>query len=109
MLPQVLASYGDKEKWKEGRKEGREGRKGGTFMFENVYIVCKSAFQIQEMNITKVKMEYYKGVKMKGQEENLPSGDPDSILCLDLDSVYSRVYFLIILLTEYIYIDWDFL
>lgn len=30
-------------------------------MFENVYFVCKSVFQIQEMNITKVKMEYYKG------------------------------------------------
>ena len=29
-------------------------------MFKNVYIVCKSVFQIQEMNITKV--------KMKGQE-----------------------------------------
>lgn len=40
---------------------------------------------------------------MKGQEENSAFWGPDSILCLDLDSVYSRVYFLIILLTEYIY------
>lgn len=46
---------------------------------------------------------------MKGQEENSAFWGPDSILCLDLDSVYSRVYFFIILLTEYIYIDWDFL
>lgn len=48
-------------------------------------------------NITKV--------KMKGQEENRQSASwrPDSILCLDLNSGYSGVYFLIILLTEYIY------
>ena len=84
----------------KGRKEGRERRKGDTFVFKNVYIVCKSVFQIQEMNITKVKMEYY-----KGQEENRQSTfwGPGSILCLDLDSGYSGVYFLIILLTEYIY------
>lgn len=48
-------------------------------------------------NITKV--------KRKGQEENRQSTfwGPGSILCLDLDSGYSGVYFLIILLTEYIY------
>ena len=53
----------------KGRKEGRERRKGDTFVFKNVYIVCKSVFQIQEMNITKVKMEYYKGQEERTRRE----------------------------------------
>ena len=93
-----------KKKWKEGRKEGREGREGDTFVFKNAYIVCKSGFQIHEMSLAKVRMEHHKGEDERTRREpTVCLLGPDSILRLDLDSGYSGVYFLIILLTEYVY------